>query len=291
MKIMTAKEMTDAKYFYIYNYRGIFERSALNNAANISLATWYPVCMVNAASALMAENRYLESTVLNKMALSFPVEKPEGNILYNIAFAYNRLGDTTAELQYLKKAADKGTDILPVYERLGLIYYDFGLLDKALPAFNEAIKRKSTADYVLKGKTVIEGFSQRERFEIGLIKANEKLISKDFAAANEIYVYLLEKHYKNDIIHKNLGVYHFKTGNYKAALEEFVMSKNETSDPGTSLYLAYAYEKLGLRDDAIAELNEAIQRYPNDKGLSDLLKAIKEKRINGKSTDSSDRPR
>src|ERR1035437_6401192 len=90
MKINAVKERTAPELFYLYNYRGIIERTALNNNANSSLVTWYPVCMVNAANALMEENRYLESTVLNKMALQFPVNKPDGNILYNIAFAYNK---------------------------------------------------------------------------------------------------------------------------------------------------------------------------------------------------------
>ena len=253
--------------------------------------TWYPVCMVNAANALMDENRYLESTVLNKMALRFPVEKPEGNILYNIAFAYNKLGDLINEMRYLKKAAEKKTDITAVYERLGLIYYDLGLLDRALIMFNEATKHKSKADYVEKGKAVIEGFTPQERLEIGLIKANEKLIAKDLTIAYEIYDYLLEKHYKNDIIYMNLGVYYFKTDDFVPALRYFILSKNETKSPGVSLYIAYTQSRLENYEKAIEELAEAIKLYPDDKGLKDLFRAIKESNDNGKSTDSSNRPR
>lgn len=291
MKINRTKERTMTEIFRLYNYRGIFEKRSLNKKENRQLATWYPVCMVNSANALMEENRYVESIWLNKMALRFPLEKPEGNILYNIAYAYNKLEDRLKEMQYLKLAAAKGTDILAVYERLGLLYYDFGLLDKALPLFNEALRRKSLLEYVSKGKSIIEGFSQAERLEIALMKANEKLIVKDVMTAHEIYEYLLEKRYKVDIIHTNLGVYHFKTGSYEAALEEFVMSENETKSPGIALYKVYTLEKLNRRDESLKELEKALQLYPQDKPLMDLFKAIKESEKNGKSTHSADRPR
>ncbi len=291
MKVNTVKEKTDAGLFQMYNYRGIFERTALNNDANISLVTWYPVCMVNAANALMGEGRYAESIGLNKMALEFPVDKPEGNILYNIAFACSKINDNINEVRYLKKAKDKGADILAVYERLGFLYYNLGMLDLALPAFDEALKRGSKAPYVEKGISVINGFNQQQRYEIAMQKASEKLLSNDIDGAGLIFDYLLEKHYKNDIIYKNLGVYHFKTGGTEEALKYFLLSENETIDPGTSLYIAYTYEKLGNHEKAISGLNKAVKLYPNDRVLSDLLTAIKESRKNGKSTDSSHGPR
>jgi tetratricopeptide (TPR) repeat protein len=89
----------------------------------------------------------------------------------------------------------------------------------------------------------------------------------------------------------NLGVYHFKTGNYEAALKEFDLSENETKTPGISLYKAYALEKLNRRDEALKEIESALKSFPGDKGLNELFRAIKESKQNGKGTHSTDGPR
>jgi tetratricopeptide (TPR) repeat protein len=285
------KEPLNPGIFKLYNYRGIFGSHFKYNDANRMLSTIYPAVMSDEAYGLMGENRYLESIELNKMALSFPVNKPDGNILYNMAFAYNKLGDKLSELKYLEKACDKKTDILSAYERLGILYYNYGLLDKAQNVFKEALKRGSRADFIQRGKQVIESFSSKDRLEIALIKANENIVAGNIGVAMLIYDFLLEKHYKNDIINKNIGVYHFKTHDYEGALTSFILSKNETPDVGTSMYIATVYKAMGNFEKAENEINEAIRIFPQDLALKNELVKLKELNINGKGNDSAHGPR
>jgi tetratricopeptide (TPR) repeat protein len=276
----------DTEPFKLYNYRGIFNGKKDRDVADTSLITWYPFSMVNCAAELLSAGDYAQSAELYREAMLFPVDEPRDNICYDISMSYFKLSDTEGERRYLKKAISYNTKIPQVYERLGLIYFNMGLLDNANDLFKRAKLLGSTLDTVDKGMGVISGFSQKDRLEIALMKGNEKLVKNDYVSAGEIFDFLIEKGYKRDIIYKNLGVFHFKTGDYSGALEDFKKSDNETHNAVTVLYLAMDLEKLGDLKKAEIELEKGLNDFPQDKALSGALSLLKERVLNGKSINS-----
>jgi|GEM_PF-696448 tetratricopeptide (TPR) repeat protein len=281
-------EKTSFWPFKLYSYRGIFGENNRLNRSDASLLTWYPVTMVNCAVALLNEGDFLDSAELNRMALSFPVDEPRANICYDISMAYFRMNDTVNEMRYLKEAVGLKTTILPVYERLGLLYYNMGLLDRALEVFAAMKAMGGSSESVDRALQIISGFSAGDRLELALMKGNEKLLKNDYVSAREIFDFLIEKGYKNDIIFKNLGVFHFKTGNYKQAIEDFRKSENETHNAAIVLYLAMTFEKLGEYKEAATELESGIKDFSGDKALFAAFRSLKERSKDGKSTDSID---
>jgi tetratricopeptide (TPR) repeat protein len=286
VKYAGAKAGSAAWLFKLYSYRGIFDGERIKPPVDTSIITWYPVTMVDTAASLMNSGDYAGSIELNREALGFPVEEPADNINYNISLAYFKLDDKISELHYLEKCVRLKTKITAAYERLGVLYYNMGLLDRALDVFYSAKAAGSKAVYVQKGIDVITGFSEKERLELALMKGNEMLIKNDYISACEIFDFLIEKGYKNDIINKNIGVFHFKTGNFESALNDFRKSENETHDAGTERYIVMTYIKLGKFSDAQTEAGYALNLFPGDKVLAELISEIKEHYFNGKDTNS-----
>ena len=192
-------------------------------------------------------------------------------------------------MRYLKEAVYYKTDILQVYERLGMLYFNMGLLDTALDLFRTAKSKGSRLEVIDRCMSVIAGFSQKDKFELALMKGNESLQKNDYVSASEIFDFLIEKRYKRDIIYKNLGVFHFKTGDFKKALAYFEKSDNETHDAVTVLYLAMDLEKLGDDKKAEIELEKGLNDFPQDKALAAALRLLKERFLNGESTNSVNR--
>jgi tetratricopeptide (TPR) repeat protein len=287
-RLSTSKPDIDASVYKTYSYRGIYSKHTLANNNDFSLVKWYPVTMVNEANALLDNGKPMQAIELYNKALLFPVDKPEGNIYYNLSLAYGRLGDINNELINLKKAVDHNTEIVAAYSTLGAFYYKYGLLDLSLYAFKKASQKGQVSETVMRAIAVIEGVAAKDRNEFALLKAGEKIQANDINGAMIIYDYLLENHYKADIIYKNIGVYHFKTGDFKTALDYFKQSENETPDAGTAFYTAYTYYSLGMVKDAVSETESGITKFPDNKMLKNFYVKLKEIPDNGKGADSSD---
>ena len=87
-------------------------------------------------------------------------------------------------------------------------------------------------------------------------------------------------------------MYHFRTGDFKKAVENFIRSKNETPSAEAFLYTAYAYFKQGLLEKALNELETGLKQFPADKALEDLNRQLKQQEKNHeKDTDSVNRQR
>jgi tetratricopeptide (TPR) repeat protein len=289
VKYAGAKAEAQTWLFKLYSYRGIFDTAWIKPPVETSIITCYPATMVESAALLMNYGDYAGSIALNSEALRFPVEEPADNINYNISLAYFRLDDKISELHYLEKCVRLKTKITSAYERLGVLYYNMGLLDRALEVFYLAKAAGSKAVYVQKGIDVITGFSEKDRLELALMKGNDMLLKNDYISACEIFDFLIEKGYKNDIINKNIGVFHFKTGNFELALNDFRKSENETRNAETERYIVMTYIKLGKFIDAETEAGYAMNLFPGDKVLAELVSEIKEHYFNGKDTNSVNR--
>ncbi|MCE5300407.1 MAG: DUF2723 domain-containing protein [Spirochaetia bacterium] len=291
MKINRSRQRINSAVFDQYVYRGIFGGTSPNSPSNVALVTWYPACMVNAANALMEDDRVSEALALYMRALTFSVPKPEGNICYNVSLAYRRLNDSYNELVYLEKAASLKTTIPFVYERLGVVYYGLGLIDWAEEMLKRAVDM-GQGGVAGKGLEIISKISPTDRNELALIKGSENLMAGNIQLAHKSYDFILEKGYKRDIILKNLGVYHFKTGDPQKALDYFLRSENETQDPGTEIYIIYAYDKLGEKDKARETAVKSARKYPQDKTLAELAGYLSGNGgYDGKDTGGADRQR
>jgi tetratricopeptide (TPR) repeat protein len=274
-KITGKYEKPGSWKFNTYSYRGIFDSFCILNSANIDLVGWYAVSMVNQANALNQTGLADEAIRLYKRALNFPNEKPEANICYNVALAYEKKHDYNNEFLYLKRALDKDGKILAAIERAGILCYEKGLYVQSKEYFDRAVSLGSGSEIVQKGLNILNSMNETQRLEAMLIKANEYIEKQDLIKATEIYDFLIEKQYKSAIIYRNIGVYHSRTGDFNKAIESFNRSKNETPTSDAYLYTAYAYFKQNMPGKAIIELEAGLKQFPGDKGLTDLYGQMK----------------
>ncbi len=277
--------------FGLYSYRNAFDKRLKYSKNDMDLTGWFPVSMVNQANSLLAAGRYEEAAKLNKNALVFLNEKPEGNIHYNISLSYRGLNNLPGEIRHLRRAVELKSTLYFVYERLGVLYYDMGILTEAKPMLIKAAAMGASGDNIKNAILVIDGMSVQEQLEIALIKANENISKSDLLRAKIGYEYLLERKYKTGIINMNLGVFYFKTGDLERAVEHFQRSKNETDMPNSYLYLAFVLHSLGKSDLAVKEAEEGLKKFPNDKGIEDFLKQAKAAQNDEKNNNSTDRQR
>ena len=280
------KEACPPEIFELYSYRNVFRNFVMAHKTNSDLVGWYPVSMVNQANRLLSLNRSRDAIMLYKKSLLFPTDKPEANIYYNISLAYRNLKNEKKEMENLKIAVGKNTEIIDAYERMGMIYYSKTMFPLAIKCFNKAIEKGSENEKIKKTLKILGDFKETDMLEASLIKANEYITKPDYDKAMEIYDYLLEKSYKSAIIYRNIGVYHFKTNNYSKAIGYFKRSKNETPHGETSLYLAYTYLKAGMIKEAKAEAEEGYKSFPANKQLADFYNKIKGLEDDKKNTDS-----
>ncbi len=286
------KKAYGPEIFDLYFYRGIFEKFTYIHRANRDLVGWYPVSMVNQANALMSAGRYREAAALGKRALLFPNEKPEGNILYNIALAYEGMGKDLKELEYLEKAMDKGTTIRRAYEKAGYYFYNMGLVQRAENAFQKAYNMGNTSENITKILNVIKNLGQKERLEVALIKANKYVAEKNIKYADKIYDFLLEKNYKSDIIYRNKGVCYFETKNYPEAVGYFKRSRDETETAEIYAYITIAQIKMNQMEQAKKTLNKGLLKFSENKRLLGLKEQLKRAaKQNGKNFNSNNRQR
>ncbi|MCX7698379.1 MAG: tetratricopeptide repeat protein, partial [Candidatus Goldbacteria bacterium] len=253
----------------------IFDNACINSKANINLITWYPVSMVNQANVLMDNGFINDAIELYKMALNFPVNKPEARIYYNLALAYSKVNDIDNEIIALENVINR-YPLLFAYEKLGILYYNAFILPKAKEMFDKAIKMGSKNEYVLKGMEIINKMSYNDMLELAFIKANDFISRNNIKSAQKLYNFLLEKNYKTAIIYRNIGVYYFKTGKYDEAIKNFLMSKNETYNSEISFYIAYTYFKMQKYELALNELQEGILKFKDNIELKKLFNEIKE---------------
>jgi tetratricopeptide (TPR) repeat protein len=90
-----------------------------------------------------------------------------------------------------------------------------------------------------------------------------------------IYNFLLDKNYKTAIIHRNIGLFYVKSGNFSEALNWFLKSKNKAQSPETIYYTAYSYYRIKNIKSALKELEDGLKLFNNDKGLNDLYFQLK----------------
>lgn len=264
--------------FELYSYRNALDERLKYSRNDMDLIGWFPVSMVNQANSLLAAGRYEEAAMLNKSSLVFPNDKPEGNIHYNISLSYRGLKDLAGEISHLRRAVELKSSLFYVYERLGIIYYDMGILAEAKPLFIKAVAMGAVSENIKNAILLIDDMTVDEQMEIALIKANENISKNDVLKAKIGYDYLLERKYKTGIINMNMGVFHFKAGDLENAAKYFDKSKNETDMPNSYLYLAYVLHSLGKTDLAIKEAEQGLKKFPTDKGIAEFLKQVKASR-------------
>jgi tetratricopeptide (TPR) repeat protein len=290
ISVASKKKVFSPAIYSLYSYRGLFEKFTLEEKNNRDMTGWYPVSMVNQANTLLAEGYPDQAEMLYKRSLLFPVDKPEGNILYNLALACAGQNNTDDELKYLLAAAKKNCSFPAAYERAGIILYNKGMLVEAKDMFVSAAGQGSLSAESGRALEYINSLKTNEAYEVAMIKANNSLLNNDYGHAEELYKYLLEKRYKVAIINRNIGVFHFRTQKYDLAIESFEKSNNDTQDPVTYKYLALTYYKTGRINEALKTVDDGIKIFQNEKQLEQLEVQIKgEINKNEKNSSGTDR--
>lgn len=286
-KLSKSSEVFGPWIYDTYSYRGLYDGFCVQNRANIDLVGWYAVSMVNQANALNLAGRLNSALKLYKRALLFPNEKPEANILFSIALVYEKMRDYENELLYLNRAVLLDPKMTAAFEKAGIIYYEKAFYSRAKDMFTRAKALGSNNELAAKGLNILNSMNETQIMEAMLLKANEHVEKQDIKKASELYDFLLEKRYKSDIIHRNIGVYHFRTNNYDAAIEEFVKSNNETPSQDAYLYTAYAYYRQNKLSKAMDELEAGLKVFKGDKRLNELYMQLKaQEKSSEKNSDS-----
>jgi len=275
IKVTPKNESFSSGIFDIYSYRGIYRRFCLQDPKKLSLITCYPAGMVNQANDLSNDGKLEDALRLYKLAMLFPVAKPEADIYFNMSIVYNKMKDYDNELDCLANAVKRNNKLLPAIERAGLLYYDCGILPLAKDMFTRAIELGNTSEKVKKALNNINSLNVIEQYEYGLNKANDYLLKQNYKKAMNIYNFLLDKNYKTAIIHRNIGLFYVKSGNFSEALNWFLKSKNKAQSPETIYYTAYSYYRIKNIKSALKELEDGLKLFNNDKGLNDLYFQLK----------------
>jgi tetratricopeptide (TPR) repeat protein len=274
-KIAPKNELFSSGIFDVYSYRGMYQKFCLQDPKRLALITCYPSAMVNQANDLSNAGKLEDALRLYKLALLFPVDKPEADIYFDMSIVYNKMKDYDNELDSLANAVKRNNNLLPAIERAGLLYYDCGILPLAKDMFTRAVELGNTSEKVKKALDNINSLNAIEQYEYGLNKANDYLLKKDLKKAMNIYNFLLDKNYKAAVIHRNIGLFYIKYGNFPEALTWFLRSKNEAQSPEAIYYTAYAYYRMNDIKSALKELVDGLKMYNNDKDLNDLYYKLK----------------
>ena len=181
---------------------------------------------------------------------------------------------------YFQRALQLDPDFWEAQYNLGVIYYNFGLYDRALRQFNAVIERRGRFYKPYFGKGVINYLSKNYREALRQLKKSLQLNpehDRSYYYAGVVYsemdsvkksIEFLERsieynpNYAN--AHYQLGLAQMKRGWFKKAVTIFTQAIKLNPD----FYLAHnalgeAYYALNLYEESTIEFNKAIKLKPN----------------------------
>lgn len=199
------------------------------------------------------------------------------NAVYNLALAYQAVGDLTSAEYWLKKMLEKDPDHLVASSKLGTVYMQMKRPDEAMPYFQKALlsyDKSIQQESSPKGKAGFYASAAEVYFEAGdLRRAAASLqmaiqldpqrpsmhynLAQVYEAAGSKQNALEEYRQETKVnpssyqAFYNLGALYSEAGDYRKAAECFeTVTRLNPRDPQPFKMLAAAYQKLGRNEEA-----------------------------------------
>ena len=105
---------------------------------------------------------------------------------------------------------------------------------------------------------------------------------EDWKTLVDFYNYAIEKHGAHPLLYRKLGICHVQQGKYDYAINDFRNSvAMESTNPENYIYLAQAYEKLNMLEEAVSTWNLLLimlDRLPNVENAQEIKETAKNKK-------------
>jgi tetratricopeptide (TPR) repeat protein len=174
---------------------------------------------------------------------------------YFKGLVYAESGDTTRAISSLETALEQEPSYTDAYATLIKIYNAKKDYKTAQQYVNSGLRFAPDDAMLLFHK----GVTQQ-----GLGKADSAITTFQYALQRDTALYLA---------HYNLGILHYRKGNFQAAIPHFLAAKRHDSElPFTDLMLADSYEQTKQYDKAFPLYKVAFDNYPDDKRLQAAVK-------------------
>jgi tetratricopeptide (TPR) repeat protein len=176
---------------------------------------------------------------------SFRLNPAQPNIATDLGSIYLKNGNIKKAFLYLQVAKKRGNNLHIVFNNLGAAHAKKGENKEALKLWKQALKNNSSTPetYVNMG-VVYEKTGQKKKALIAYQKALE-----------------LDK--SNAMAHYNLGVVYAKEKDFPKAVKKWESAfKHDAKDENTLNSLAWGYEKIGKKKEALIMLNRSIKLNP-----------------------------
>lgn len=199
----------------------------------------------NLGNTWFKNQRYEDAIHMYKRSLTFPYSYPF--IHYNLAVAYEKVGQTDRAIEAYKASITRHNDNTLAYNNLGTIYHKQGLYDMAIEAYKQALTNNPY--FPLSHNNLGNTYERIGDSEKALVEYREALkIDDTYADA-----------------HNNLGAVYLKKEIPDKALVEFKKATQLNPDHRDAHYnLGITYAGKGLYREAIHELTLAIKYNPSD---------------------------
>lgn len=162
--------------------------------------------------------------------------------------------DEANALRWMNELLTRSPSLANAYNLRGWIYFNFKRTQLAFSDFDKAISLDSLNASAYNNR----GSARYQLQDIESASTNDLLLAKaDFRKALQLDTTLPN-------LHRNLGFIEFSLGNYPIADSLLIVAtKRNPTDAMVYYYHGLLYAKTNRTDAAIAEMDKALQQYPN----------------------------
>lgn len=235
---------------------GKLDRAGKYVATTINYYPNHPLFHNLAGAIACQQNEYEKGILHCKKAVALQPDYSEA--IYNLALAYQKIGDLPRALQYFKDAAQKAPTIAAIHNSIGAVLQQQGNYSEAEQAFKKAIQL--APNYLI------------ARMNLGALYN----ILGEFDQAVVVFQKIVDINPKLAEAHDNLGVTLQKLGKYNDAIASFKQALQCNPNlKSASLNLAGLLSAGNMHPEACNILQAAIKLAPDDNDLLANYVAVK----------------
>lgn len=243
------KNPDDAEGYYelgkVYIEKGEYQSALKQLSEATRLKGDYSQAYREKGVALFYLKRFLDAE--KALVKSFTMNPSQPDIATDLGSIYLQNGNIKNALRYLKIAQTRNNNIHIVLNNLGAASAKMGKDREALDFWKQALeKNPGIAETHVNMGVVYEKMGKKKKARAAYRKA-------------------LELDESNAMAHYNLGVIHAKEKDFPKAAEEWETALTlDEKDETIFNSLAWAYEKLGKKKEALVKLDQSIKLSPFD---------------------------
>jgi cyclophilin family peptidyl-prolyl cis-trans isomerase/Flp pilus assembly protein TadD len=189
----------------------------------------------------------------------------------NIGYVYSKSGDLGAALEAYLRAVELRPRNYLDHQNLAILYYQIGRVDDAIDSATRALQlapegqKPAIETFLSQLGQPTEGISPGDIQTVQelLAQGSDQMEAKDWTAAEQTYVQLLELDASNPIVHSALAYIYARQGRLDEAISENLAVLNLVPDDYNSLKnLAILYREKGDVEKALSVSEQALDIAP-----------------------------